>query len=238
MRSRLLLIQLAIATFGCAAGNEGGVDEPDAARPRDAASGGPDARREVDAAETFDPVPDAAPADAGYPTCATRVWVNLLDNGDLDAGPAIAWTAFSERGAQVITADAPLTPHTPAYVAWLAGYALGHEQIWQTVTVPLSATKLRFRGRGCFVTDEATFGTFDWSTVSLHDSATLGLLEVLVDVTNEDAGGTCDFVPVQATAASAFPGRTIDVLLEGMNDDELPTSFWWDSLALEAYVCL
>ena len=89
-----------------------------------------------------------------------------------------------------------------AYVAWLAGYNGGHEQLWQSVVVPASATQLRFRGYGCFVTSEVSAGTFDYTTVSLHDTASMDLLELLVVVTNEDAGTICDF-------ASACPGWSV-----------------------------
>jgi hypothetical protein len=233
---RSLAILLAIATIGCAESDMSG-GTPDA-RPGgglpDARTGTPDARPLPDAPEDFGPPADAGPADAV--NCATRAWRNLLVNGNLDSGP-VGWTVFSEIDGSVITSGAPLDPHTPFHVAWLAGYNEGHEQLWQTVTVPPSTTMLRFRGFACFVTTEPTLGGFDWTTVSLHDSTSGALLEVLLDVTSDDVGTICDFVEVNAPITMPWAGRTIDLLFDGQNDIMYPTSFWWDSLALEAFAC-
>ena len=235
--TRSLPILLAIATIGCAETDTSG-GAPDARSgggSADARVPTADARQLPDAPEDFGPPADAGPPDAA-PSCATRTWRNLLVNGNLDSGP-VAWTIYSENGSPVITTGAPLDPHTPFHVAWLAGYNNGHEQMWQTVTVPLSATMLRFRGFACFVTTEPFLGGFDWTTVSLHDATSGALLEVLLDVTSDDVGTICDFVAVDAPVTTPWAGRTIDLLFDGQNDIEYPTSFWWDSLALEAFAC-
>jgi hypothetical protein len=63
------------------------------------------------------------------------------------------------------------------------------------------------------------------------------LLEVLLDVTSDDVGTICDFVAVNSPVTMPWAGRTIDLVFDGQNDIQYPTSFWWDSLALEAFAC-
>jgi hypothetical protein len=242
----LALLVAACATAGD--GSSGGGDEDDSDAMREM---GPDGRmgsgnpgdasqfNGTDARESFDPPPDARPATPppDAPAGCTPTWRSLLANGNLDAGPTAGWSTYSAAGAAVITNGAPLTPHTPPYVAWLAGYDNALEQMWQTVTVPATATMLRFRGYGCFVTTETAAGAFDWATVSLHDPGSMALLEIVLGVTNEDAGDICNFVLVEGTASESYAGRSIDILFEGQNDVSFPTSFWWDTITLEAYAC-
>ncbi len=229
-----LIVAIALAAGGCASGAlhpspdaapaDGGVGGIDARPSFDARPGSPDAAP-ADAVPVYDAVPPAPDAEP----CTPSVWVPLLDNGNFDSGHA----DWSEDPADaILTNGAPLTPHSGTWVARLLGSNSDDELLSQAVTVPASATALRLRGYQCLVTSE-TGGAVDNLAIELRGAAT----EVLVSISNLDAGASCNWAEFTHDAASAHAGQTIDLAFDGLADAAYPTSFYFDTLVLEAYAC-
>jgi hypothetical protein len=239
----LRLVVVAFVAAGCANADvapDAGGDNPiaDAATTPDARSG--DAAPSVDGAPA--PIYDASPAPdydaspAPNPDAApcTPVWTQLLNNADFDAG-ATSWTETSS-GGDIISDSHPLTPHSGAYVARMAGFNNADTSLYQSVTVPADATGLRLSGFRCYVTSEPLGTPYDFLDIEIRDSGS-NLLETLVSRDNTHAGATCSWEPFSYTAADPHAGQTIDLSFHGTADESSPTSFYHDSLIFEALAC-
>src|SRR5581483_1408687 len=62
----------------------------------------------------------------------------LLANNGFENGQS-PWQESSSGGYQIID---PTNPHTGNYSAWLCGYNYCKDQIWRTVTLPSTTTKV------------------------------------------------------------------------------------------------
>jgi len=222
----------------------------DAPSPVDAPPGTPDATV-ADAAVADAPLPDAAipPADAALPDAmpppidgplpdASCGWVELLSNANFDAGNTV-WSTTT-NGSQVIRmygAGYPWPPQSGDWAALLGGADYADQTLSQQVTVPAGATALRFVSWECFVTEETT-ALFEYDTVDIELQTTGGTtLESLAHVSNLDVGATCGWSTNTINASSSYAGQTIQLHFAVLNDVSNISSFGFDTLALEAYVC-
>jgi hypothetical protein len=235
-RWQSLVIAAAIA--GCANADLGGADD-----------GGADARASSGVDATADgPVADAAAPDAAIPDAGLGPdadlpdggpvcdWTQLLGNADFEAGRTI-WNEDTGGSPTPIirgTGDSrPFAAHAGTWAAYLLGYNSADVTLSQTVTVPAGATMLRLTGFKCWVT-----GDTNGDTMSIELRTTGGaLLETLDDIATTDAGATCAWTAFTYTAGQAHAGQTIQLVLDGIADASTPTSFAFDTVALEALTC-
>jgi hypothetical protein len=237
---------VAVLLAGCATAGESGTRLPDAdltaidARPTPV-----DARRSpadapftpvdampspVDAATPVDAMPspvDAMPAPVDATPC-TRVWTPLLANGDFDLG-RVDWTEVP--AASVLSSSPPLTPHSGAWVAWFDGVNNDDEFLAQDVAVPPTATALRLRGYRCFVTTEVT------TTVPYDKLEITAGADTLHVFSNLDGASVCSWSAFSIDAPQAHAGESLAFVVHGTTDGGKPTSFYLDSLVLEALAC-
>jgi hypothetical protein len=209
----------------------------DAAAQTDGQKDGPlqaDAQR--DAAPQQDAQRDAAQQQDTGPQCQTQ---SLLANGNFDQGPASGWNRYSSWG---LAADPVVYPCSSlahgcqggSYAAWMGGDNDTDNQIWQTVTVPANTTTLRLKGQSAIDTAE-TGGVYDQLYIELYLSSGPTFLESLATWSNLNANG--GWTAFTLTAASPHAGQTIDLLVEAITDGISVTSFYLDTLVLEAVVC-
>lgn len=236
---------LALLCAACAQGDiepDGGPfgADTDASEPPTAdARPAPDADRAAPDASPVpadaSPVADASPADAAPAPDAgcTPIWMDLLDDGSFDSGGA-AWTTV---GGTIVrtSASMPISAHTPDYAAWLVGANNADEQLYQAVDVPADASSLRLIGHACYVTEDTT-GTDDALTYSLRTTAG-ATLETLASYSNADVPEVCSWTPFVLYATDAHAGQTVQLHLHGVSDGSYYTSFFVDSLRLEALAC-
>ncbi len=239
---RILLAVLVVS--GCARADLGGgtldaepAADPDAAAP-DGAPGGEDAAEVVaDAAEVVADaaVPDAAevvPDAAPPPDACVPSWIALSANGGFDAGVA----PWAQQGT-VITDDAgmPISPQAGTHAAWFGGTNAADDRLVQTVAVPADATALRVRLYECFVTADVA-GEDDHFTASLRVPGGAEL-EVLRAASNLQVGTVCGWTAATWTAASPHAGTSVELALRGTTDAAYPTSWYVDTLVVEALAC-
>ena len=200
-----------------------------------------DAAPVVDA-PAIDAAIDAPPVDAPIDAPCTPTTTQLLVNPAFDAAPiGTGWVDQPfDPGFPLITSDDGAPEHTAPNKAWLGGwvgdiFTDATDQLYQQVTVPANATALSVRGQYWVATDESPGSTvYDDSQVELLDGAG-GLLQTALTVSN--VGPTTAWTPFQTVFASAHAGQTVRLRFRSTNDFSLETSFFFDSLALDATIC-
>ena len=185
-------------------------------------------------------VVDARPIDAAIPidgaTMCTPVVVQRLINPAFDNAPlGTGWVqTLIDPLYPPITPDDGVPEHTAPNKAWMGGLLSGDDEIRQDVMIPAGTTRLVLRGVYDVRTDEFFAGVYDTSTVQLTTTANAVLDTVL---SLNDDGGTAAWTPFQRIFAQPFAGQTVRVLIRSHNDETDASSFFYDSLALEATVC-
>lgn len=173
---------------------------------------------------------DAAPRPDAGGDCVEG-WHELLVNGDFDQGPDVGWTS---SGADIIRreADMPIQVDSGEYAAWLGGRNELDAALSQPISVPAQASQLRLSARTCFVTVE-TAGSADQVEIVLLDSAG-AVAGSLSDFTNRDAGGICNWGSLQVDSSPAHAGQDLTFEIHVTTDAANHTSFYFDTLVLEA----
>lgn len=173
----------------------------------------------------------AADADAGAD--AGPEAEQLLSNPGFDLGE-VDWT---QDGGTIIynSADVAVRADSGDFVARLGWLLDAEESLSQTVAVPAEATALTLRAKRCFVTDETGPDPIDTLSIDL-ETPDGEVLEVLASYSNLDAQDVCDWSPIQLYAASVHAGETVTLVVHGAADGANVTSFYLDTLSLEARI--
>jgi hypothetical protein len=196
------------------------------------ADGQQDGAAQADAQHDSAP-PQDAQHDSG-PQCTTQ---SLLVNGGFDVGPGSGWNAYSDWTSDPVIYACGSLAHGcqgGSYAAWLGGGTAGQNYVFQTVTVPANTTSLRLTGYRWIDTAESG-GVYDQMWIEIHLTSDLSLLETLATWSNQNAGSA--WAAFSLPAAATHAGQTIDLLLDSSNDSSSVTSFYLDTLVLEAVVC-
>ncbi len=228
-----LLAGLAIAALAACGGVSVPSDDEDDGTTDD---GGSDA----DGAPSPDGSPDAGDVpDAPPPEACESGTVQLLSNPSFEEAElpngAIDWI----EDTPPITYPIPQIPfaHDGNRAAWFGDVQRPEQRLIQPVTIPEGATSLSLEYYTCFVTQEDPGKVFDHVTVSLLDSSG-NTLEVLAEYTNKDAApeetGCSGFRREQLLAENPHAGQEVRLELFGLNDEAALTSFYFDTLALNA----
>ena len=182
---------------------------------------------------------DARPVDARLvdaPPGCTTMTLQLLTNAAFDASPVgTGWAeTLIDPAYPLITSDDGVPEHTPPYKAWLGGFELGDDELRQDVVVPVGTTALALRGMVDIRTDEIFGGPFDTATVALTTTGG-ALLEPVLAVS--DVNATTAWTSFNRSFAQPYAGQTVRLRIASSNDGSYATSFFFDSLALDATVC-
>lgn len=220
---------------GCASAGSAS-EQPDAG-----GGGGPDAARQPDAgvgvdASTVTPV-DAPPGTDAPPGC-TPMTTQLLVNPAFDGTPlGTGWTeAPIDPAAPLITGDASSVQSSPN-VAWMGGLVSASastkvtDTLSQQVTIPTGTTQLVLTGYYRVATFELLINGDDTASIALQGQAALALEEKAV------SAWTAFSYAFTSAFTNAHAGQTVTLRISSSNDDELVTSFFFDSLALTATYC-
>jgi hypothetical protein len=170
--------------------------------------------------------------------CTTQV-TQLLANPAFDGAPlGTGWTAeLIDPNSPLITDEDGVVEHTPPYKAWLggidapAGY-LVTDWLVQTVTIPANTTHLAFTGMYDVRTAEApTTSEFDTADILVTelDGTVIQSVLAVSNATPKTAWASFD-----TTITPNLSGKMVRVYLTSTSDELDPTSFYFDSLALNA----
>jgi hypothetical protein len=227
---RELYVTVLGALTACAqAGEPGQSGDPDASVQRlDSSGGGGDS--------------NLSGTDSS--TGCTTMTVNLLANGNLDAA-GTNWTVTPIiSGDPIINTKAadngPVEAQTPAYRAWMGGVeqapATNKDTVHQDVMIPASTTALEFAGYYDVRSDETTTtNEYDKADVQLVSSNGTMEIALIKHLSNKDK--TTGWTPFSKSITTNLTGQTIRFRISTSGDGLYATSFFFDSLALNATVC-
>jgi hypothetical protein len=221
-------VLLASIVVGCATGGPADnaihiIDAPDdradAPPGRDGDPGGRDA--DVDSSGHCTPVTD-----------------NLLVNGSFDDLPTgSGWTAKPiDTALPIITPDLGIAAQSPSNKAWMGGIAQTNakDSLFQEVTVPVMTSQLVLIGFYEVRTTEVGSTVFDKATVSfVQPDGTV--VETALSLDN--AHPTTAWTPIDYTVTHDLSNQLIRLRFTTSNDSLNPTSFYFDTLVLNATHC-
>jgi hypothetical protein len=251
---RFGLAALLAASASCASGQ---TAQP--AQPSDAPLGGfdakvyldarsnPDAPRPIDAAPHIDaPQPiDAAPmVDAAPPHDAcVPLTTELLVNPAFDLSPVgTGWTEQNIDDADpTITGDDGIVEQSAPYKAWMGGLTGQDEgkisvtdQVYQDVMVPTGTTSLVLTGYYAVGTAETGSTVYDTANVDLLQTNGSPIEAILAE---SNATPTATWTPFSHTFTTNVAGQTVRLRFTSSNDITNETSFYFDTLSLQATHC-
>ena len=205
----------------------GGDDtgDADASVRRDSSAGGDSSNIVVDAP----------------PGPCTPMTKNLLRNGNFETTPAgTDWNATPISATYpIVTADAGgVAAQSPTYRAWMAGLeesaTINKDVMYQDVTVPPGTTKLELKGFYDLRTGEIGTNVYDRATVELT-STTNTQLELVKAL--DDNGATTAWTAFNKLFTGDYSGMTVRLRFSTASDSLDATSFFFDTLELNATFC-
>jgi len=188
----------------------------------------------VDAPPPVDAMPDARPDARPDAMCTTQT-VQLLANPRLDDSPqGTGWQQFpTDPTYPLITSDDGIVEDTAPYKIWLAGINDADDVLYQDVAVPAGTTSLQLTGKYAVATNETISGTYDFAYVEVQSTAG-STLETLLTL-NDDTVATT-WTPMTLPLTGSYAGQTIRIYFHATNDFSDETSFYFDTLGLDAQV--
>ncbi len=177
------------------------------------------------------------------PPCTPHT-TNLLANPVFDLTPmGASWTEQNiDDTYPIITADNGIAAQSAPYKAWMGGWAGTDkgvssltDMLYQDVAVPAGTTKLELTGYYAVATSEtAGSGVYDTANVDLIQTSGTPIEAVLATDNESTATAWTGFDHVFTANVS---GQTVRLRFTTTNDITNPTSFYFDTLALNATHC-
>jgi hypothetical protein len=156
----------------------------------------------------------------------------LLVNPAFDLGPDSGWMT----NGMIIYKDDPTldtASDTPPYLAWLGGYNRADDDLWQTVTLPVSTVSLTLSFSYQVFTNEAPGdAAFDFMSVELRGANNVVQVGQLSNQTVTN--GWTHFV---AAVPTVLAGQTVELHFHATTDATRFTSFYVDTVSLQAVGC-
>ena len=161
--------------------------------------------------------------------------VQLLDNPSFDDGDTV-WTSQSSALTPIINLDDgtfDVAAQSPGYFAWLGGYNNADDVLSQTLTVPAAASSLTLSFYYQIITSESTSGSeFDTMDVTLVAPGQTYQLGHFSD--NSAVGSWTRFSTV---VPATLAGQTVTLRFEAVTDISFVTSFYVDTVSMQAVAC-
>lgn len=151
----------------------------------------------------------------------------LLANAGFESGQA-PWTESSTGGYQIVDTS---NPHSGTASAYLCGYNSCNDQIYQSVTLPSSTTKVVFSYWLNISTQETGSTCYDNFVARIRTSAGAAITTVQTKC-NANASGWTQYSFDVTSALSAYKGQSVQVYFQGTTDGSLTTNFYVDDVAL------
>jgi hypothetical protein len=168
----------------------------------------------------------------------TVVTTDLLQNGAFDGSPVgTGWTATPVNPTYpIVTPQDGIVEQSPVNKAWMGGIAQASamDDLHQDVAVPPSTTMLVLTGYYEVRTGETGTTVYDSGKVELVQTGGT-LIEAVQSLDNAHA--TTAWTPINHTFTATSAGQTVRLRFTTRNDFSNPTSFYFDTLALQATYC-
>ncbi|GAC1379602.1 MAG: hypothetical protein NVS4B7_17660 [Ktedonobacteraceae bacterium] len=149
----------------------------------------------------------------------------LLSNNGFESGQS-PWQETSTGGYQIVD---PTNPHTGSYSAYLCGYDNCVDEIWQTVTLSSTTTKVVFSYWLYISTNESGSTCYDYFYARIRNSSGATITTVQTKC-NANASGWTQYTFDVSSALSNYHGQQVQVYFRGTTDSSLPTNFFVDDV--------
>jgi hypothetical protein len=216
---------LALAVLSACAEAGVALEKPDAPP----STGGADASVDSPTSVATDAAVDAPPA-------CTPMTINLLQNANFEATPlATGWTETRYNNEPIVRTDG-IAGQSPTTKAWLGGVtgAAAADALHQDILVPASTTALVLTGFYEVRTGETGATIYDTGSIDLV-STTGTMIEPIQAFTN--ATPTTTWTAINKTFTANVKGTTVRLRMRSTNDILNATSFYFDTMVLNATVC-
>ena len=169
-----------------------------------------------------------ATSAASFTVTTSTTTTQLLSNPGFESGQS-PWSESSSGGYQIVD---PTNPHTGSYSAWLCGYSGCNDQIWQTVTLPSTTTKvvLSYWLYSDTYNSGTTCSDYFHAVIRTSAGATITTAQTQCD-TGVNNGWTQYTFDV-TSALKAYAGQQVEVYFQGTTTASTLSDFWVDDVAL------
>lgn len=144
-----------------------------------------------------------------------------LTNGGFESGTS-PWVQTSANGYQLIDTT---RPHTGSYSAYLAGYNVATDTIYQTVAIPANGTLSYW---WYMSSSEGSTTAYDYLRVRLYNTSGT-LVATLKTRSNRD---TRNAWTQDSISLASYAGQSLRIRFEGTTDSSLVTNFFVDDVAV------
>ncbi|MEO7001509.1 MAG: hypothetical protein ABI068_06885, partial [Ktedonobacterales bacterium] len=152
----------------------------------------------------------------------------LIANGGFESGQS-PWSESSANGYQIVD---PTNPHTGSYSAYLCGYYGCNDQIWQTVTLNSTTTKVVLSFWYYSDTYNSGGSCSDYFRAKIRTS---GGSTITTATTQCDANATNGWVHYTfdlTSALSGYHGQKVQVYFQGTTTSNTVSDFFVDDVTL------
>lgn len=169
--------------------------------------------------------------------CDMRTWQPVeLANASFDQYGG--WTAEPTTNPALCEPDVfGIAADSGTVAACFGAYNGADQTLTQPVDLPPGTTQVRLRGRRCLVTTEPGDAVTDTLVMALQDGATLNTVAALGDWSNLDAGEFCSWQDFELMAPVEDSPASVILYMRVVLDDLEVTTFFLDTLELDAYGC-
>lgn len=149
--------------------------------------------------------------------------IQLIQNGGFENGQS-PWTEWSSGGYQLIDTT---RPHNGSSSAYLGGYNNAVDLIYQTVTIPSTATNVTLTF-WTYVSTTETSHPYDYLYSQIRNTSG-SVLATLLTLNDGTATGWVQ----RSFNLLNYKGQTIQIAFKGTNDSSNPTDFFVDDVSLQ-----
>ena len=150
----------------------------------------------------------------------------LITNGGFESGRS-PWTETSTGGYEIVDSSASSVHHSGSASAWLCGYNNCTDTIYQTVTIPASATSVTLTFY-VYITTQETSHSYDYFTAQIRNSSGTALATV-AQFSDGSTTGSWQTVTYNLTS---YKGQTVQIYFKGTNDSSNPSNFFLDDVGV------
>ena len=163
------------------------------------------------------------PTRAATPTPTSGQGTQLILNGGFESS-STNWTESSTGGYEIVSTD---NPRAGSYSAYLCDYNSGTDIIYQTITIPSSATNVTL-SYYTYITTQETSHPYDYLYIQVRNTS--GTVLTTLQTLND--GSTVNSWIPSSYSLNNYKGQTVQICFKGTNDSSYPTAFYVDDVSV------
>jgi subtilase family serine protease len=150
----------------------------------------------------------------------------LINNGGFESGNT-GWTESSSGGYEIVDSSTSSLHHGGSASAWIDGYNSATDSIYQTISIPSTATSVQLSFYVYVSTQESGSTAYDKFTAAIRNTSGTTLATVK-SLSNATASGWVQYT----YDLTSYKGQSVQVYFKGTTDSSLPTNFFLDDVSV------